>query len=193
MEPARGRGGSGRHRREHPRHAQGSACSALSGMRGGRVAARPAASAPTPGPGRDRPGEGRPDIGMCGELSIEDRPEQRPQAEAILRRQEMDGAADRGDPDHAPLDQQRPELRLRRTLPSATRGPCTDLPAPVPGVRRDGAPSTRVEGPAGEEQLPLQRRPVEGSRGDRVHVPASEHARRCRLLRLLTARLDPVR
>ena len=55
-----------------------------------------------PRPGQDGreidPCEGRPDVAMCGELAVEDRLEQWPQPEAIVGRQEVDGAADGGDP-----------------------------------------------------------------------------------------------
>ena len=105
---------------------------------------------------------------MRSELSIEDRPEQRPQTEAILRRQEVDGAADRRDPDYAPLDQLRPEIRLLERFqprPQARVRICRylSLEADEMAHRRHD-----IEGPAGQEQLPLQRRPVEGSRGDRL-------------------------
>ena len=123
-------------------------------------------------PGQDRreidPCQGRPYIPMGGELSIEDRPEQRPQTEAVLRRQEMDGAADRRDPDHASLDQRRPEIRLLERFqprPQARVRICRHL-----SLEADEMAHRRhhVEGPAGKEQLPLQRRPVEGSRGDHL-------------------------
>ena len=108
---------------------------------------------------------------MGGQLPVEDGPEQRPEPEAVVRRQQMDGAADRGDPDHLSLDQQRPEVgcvepfearpearvRIRRHLRLE----------PDEVVHR----RQRVERRALEEQLPLQRRPVERPCGDRVrHV-----------------------
>ena len=67
-------------------------------------------------------GEGRPHLGMRGQLPVEDGPEQRPEREAVVGRQQMDGAADRGDPDHLPLDEQRPQVGCGERLPGATRG-----------------------------------------------------------------------
>ncbi len=116
-------------------------------------------------------GEGRPHLGMRGQLPVEDGPEQRPEAEAVVGREEMDGAADRGDPDHLPLDEQRPQvgcvepfqarpearIRIRRHLRLE----------PDELVHR----RQRVERSTLEEKLPLQRRPVQRPCGDRIrHV-----------------------
>jgi hypothetical protein len=69
------------------------------------------------------PDEGGTELPVRGELAVEDGPEQRPQAEAVVGRQQMDGAADRGDAHHPALDQQRLELGGRKRVePSPQRG-----------------------------------------------------------------------
>ena len=90
--------------------------------------------------------ETRAHLGMCSQLPVEDGPEQRPEREAIVGRQQVDGAADRGDPHHLSLRRATCRGRVRRTPPGATRGPGRDSRAPAPAARPAGAPPTAHRG-----------------------------------------------
>ena len=123
-------------------------------------------------------GEGRPHLGMGGQLPVEDGPEQRPEAEAVVGREEMDGAADRGDPNHLALDEQRSQVgcveRLEARPEARVRVRRHLRLQPDELVHR----RQRVERRTLEEQLPLQRRSVERPRGDRIrHVRTLFEAR----------------
>jgi hypothetical protein len=69
--------------------------------------------------------EGRTNLGMGGELAVEDGPEERPEREAVVSRQQVDRAANRCDPDDLAFDQEPPQFGCGERVE----------PRPEPGVR----------------------------------------------------------
>ena len=117
--------------------------------------------------GQVDPGEGRPHLGMGGQLSVEDGPEQRPEREAVVGRERWIVPR---------IEAIRTTWRSTSSVSSSAaakpwsrdQSPDTGSPAPAPGARRAGALPTAHRAAPVEEKLPLQRRPVERPCGDRV-------------------------